>query len=135
MSGGEGVDIEALKVALLKVEGNRPDYSGIRTQWYRNPEGPEAWAVIEALQAERDDYEQLSRAASGEADVLRARIAELEAELAGARRAGQAYIVFRDDVLEEAAKVAEERHEASGLGWTPHAIATAIRNLKEPPHA
>jgi hypothetical protein len=85
MSGGEGADIEALKVALLKVEGNRPDYPGIRTQWYRNPEGPEAWAVIEALQVERDDYEQLSRAASGEADVLRARIAELEAELAGAK--------------------------------------------------
>jgi hypothetical protein len=36
-----------------------------------------AISALEALQAERDDYAQLSRAASGEADVLRARIAQL----------------------------------------------------------
>ncbi|MEN6548924.1 MAG: hypothetical protein ABFE07_23005 [Armatimonadia bacterium] len=59
-----GVDMGALKAALLKVEGNRPDSLGISTQWHRNPEGPQAWAVIEAAQAE---------------------IAALRAELAAAR--------------------------------------------------
>lgn len=83
MSRAEGVDMEALKAALMKVEGNRPDNLGISTQWHRNPEGPEAWAVIEALQAERDDWRAT-------ATGFAARIAQLETALAGAREALEA---------------------------------------------
>lgn len=68
-------------------------------------------------------------------DEANKRLATLEAELAAAREAAKAYIVFRSDVLEEAAKVAEARHDALGLGWTPHAIARAIRALAGGPTA
>jgi hypothetical protein len=43
---------EELIALLLKVEGNRPDSLGICSQWYRNPEGPQAADTITALQAE-----------------------------------------------------------------------------------
>jgi hypothetical protein len=43
---------EELIALLLKVEGNRPDSLGICSQWYRNPEGPQAADTITALQSE-----------------------------------------------------------------------------------
>jgi hypothetical protein len=49
---GKTMSDDELKAALLKVEDNRPDSFGISTQWYRNPEGPQAWEMIEALEAE-----------------------------------------------------------------------------------
>jgi hypothetical protein len=56
---------EELIALLLKVEGNRPDSLGICSQWYRNPEGPQAADTITALQAElaeaRAEVERLMR--------------------------------------------------------------------------
>jgi hypothetical protein len=134
--------MEALKAALLKAEGNRPDNLGISTQWHRNPEGPQAWAVIEALQAELTIAQKVARQWEQFGEQKEARIAQLEAALAGAREAGQAYIVFRDDVLEEAAKVARDYGSKAELrGWitSPDSAAKAaqhiafnILNLKEP---
>ena len=43
---------EELIALLLKVEGGRPDSLGIRTQWYRNPEGPQAATALAAKEAE-----------------------------------------------------------------------------------
>jgi hypothetical protein len=84
-------DMEALKAALLKVEGNRPDSLGICTVWHRNPEGPQAWGVIEASQARNAELEAealeqarlLGMSAEREMANL-ARIAQLEGELAAA---------------------------------------------------
>lgn len=76
---------------------------------------------------EDDVVERLALAMLPQTDTieaLTARIAQLEAERDAARA----------DALEEAAKVAEERHEADGFGWTPYAIATAIRALKDTHH-
>lgn len=44
----------------------------------------------------------------------------------------QAFAAHRIAALEEAAGVAEQAHNAQGLGWTPFAIAAAIRALKGP---
>lgn len=41
---------------LRKVE---PDEPGERTRWYRNPDGPEAAATIEALRAEVERLREL----------------------------------------------------------------------------
>jgi hypothetical protein len=44
----------------------------------------------------------------------------------------KAFAAHRIAALEEAAGVAEQAHNALGLGWTPTAIAAAIRALKGP---
>ena len=50
-------DTKALLAKLTAVESGpgQPDYGGV-TSWYRNPEGPEAATLIEALllQADKD---------------------------------------------------------------------------------
>lgn len=102
--------IEAGIAAWDKAKHDLENYvSGVTPDW---DEGMIVCAIykamapradaLEVLRAERDDYEQLSRAASGEADVLRARIAQLETELAGAREAA----------LEEAARALACRNRA-----------------------
>ena len=59
-------DTKALLAKMMAVESGaqcgpgHPDFGGV-TSWHRNPEGPEARALIEALLAERD----------GDADALK----------------------------------------------------------------
>lgn len=57
---------EKLIALLLEVEGGRPDSLGIRTRWHRNPEGPQAVALIAAKEAEnaaeREKVEKLREA-------------------------------------------------------------------------
>ena len=45
-------DYSELLALLRKVEGTKPDCIGIRTQWHRNPEGPQAARAIETLTRE-----------------------------------------------------------------------------------
>ena len=67
-------DIEA---RLRKVEGSSPDRIGISTNWYRNPDGPEAADLIEAQQADlaklrkqvENAREALERISSGRSSV------------------------------------------------------------------
>jgi hypothetical protein len=120
-------DLDALKEALLKVEGNRPDSLGISTQWHRNPEGPEAWAVIEAAQSENARLQHDLEVTGAQYARVSAENAKLRAELAAAR----------ESALEEAAKVADEDAEHDWSDGVPRGgmIATAIRALKgTPPH-
>jgi len=85
MSGGEGV-VERLRATFTFLAGLTDSQfvsmaSGDEGETFKNTlvgTFGSALDALEALRAERDDYEQLSRAASGEADVLRARIAQLE---------------------------------------------------------
>ena len=60
-----------------KVEGSSPDRIGISTNWYRNPDGPEAADLIEAQQADlaklrkqvENAREALERISSGRSSV------------------------------------------------------------------
>ena len=92
----------------------------VARQWEQFGEQKEA-RIAELEKLVHTQAEEAAKAAREYADNME----RLRGELAGAR----------DHALEEAAKVAEERHEALGFDWTPYAIANAIRALKgTPPH-
>ena len=82
-------DLVALVERLLKVEShNAGGVSGLCTNWYRNPDGPEAAAVIHAqaatierLDADCSGIADQAYALEAERDKQDARIAELEGAL------------------------------------------------------
>ena len=79
---------------LRKVEGSSPDRIGISTNWYRNPEGPEAADIIEAQQADlatlrkqlenaREALRQCRNAVKGGKDEPRRNVREIVDEALG----------------------------------------------------